>query len=545
MEENLSNAEKGADAVDELIGLLRSNDPSLLYACDSVVRTIDRELPEKLGVAVKKIHRVKGSLKSDVQVSFRGTEITLAIAVISASGGGGNQVERKPVDSYREDQGFPDELIRILRLFTGSTKPGEARASDFSPDAELGKDYAYFRDLSTENQTKLLRLLRVHRKVLLERGLLGRGDSIFEKGKKVGADRVNLFAFRDKKKPADKAWSYVAANDLMQSILTTDIKPTDRGEKQIQLSHGITLKRYGGGMFAGDTRFKDYLQIQIHPRKVLAESTDWTKFRALTERISFEIVDKTYSIQSDAAHRGLDAEQALIERINSRDNDCAWIVEECCGTEGYGNFKAKKPGNKEKPDVLLYDNPADILAMKGISMKTYKPEVSFSQANRGSLDTYVEELGMSYGIAETLRAFVEKNHQGDRTMLNEAPASAQEELLRFFQLYQRQIISHVLKGKAKAALKADWLLLHEAKDADWIGKVGNREYWHLYPMSKVIDCCCTEAPSITRSGNLILGLGITLQRKGGDGGAKTANDLQFKLNPKRIHEQLSKAQTGK
>ena len=54
MEENLSNAEKGADAVDELIGLLRSNDPSLLYACDSVVRTIDRELPEKLGVAVKK-----------------------------------------------------------------------------------------------------------------------------------------------------------------------------------------------------------------------------------------------------------------------------------------------------------------------------------------------------------------------------------------------------------------------------------------------------------------------------------------------------------
>jgi hypothetical protein len=60
-------------------------------------------------------------------------------------------------------------------------------------------------------------------------------------------------------------------------------------------------------------------------------------------------------------------------------------------------------------------------------------------------------------------------------------------------------------------------------------------------MSKVIDCCCTEAPSITQPGNLILGLGLTLQRKGGDGGAKTANDLQFKLNPKRIHEQLSKA----
>lgn len=60
-------------------------------------------------------------------------------------------------------------------------------------------------------------------------------------------------------------------------------------------------------------------------------------------------------------------------------------------------------------------------------------------------------------------------------------------------------------------------------------------------MATIIDCCCTEAPSITKAGNLILGLGLTLQRKGGDGGAKTANDLQFKLNPKLIQETLSKA----
>lgn len=533
-----SNAEKGADAVDELIGLLESDAPSLLYACDSVIRSIDRDLPAKLGVSVKKVHKVKGSLKSDVQVSFHGTDITLAIAVISAGAGGGNQVERKSVESYREDQSLHDELIRILKLFTGTTKPEDAQRSDFATDAELDKGYAYFRDLSPQNQTRLIRHLRNHRKTLLERGLLGRGDNIFVNGKKVGIDHVNLFAFRDMNKPAEKAWSYVAATDLLQSISTTDIKPTNRGEKQVQLSHGITLKRYGGGLFAGDTRFKDYLQIQIHPRKVLAESTDWTKFRALTERLSFEIDDKLSTIQSEAAHRGLDAEQALIEKINSHDPDCAWVVEECCGIEGYGDFKAKKPGNREKPDVLIYNNPNNILGMKGVSMKTYKPEVSFSQANRGSLETYVEELGISYGVAETLRAFVVKNHQGERTMLNEAPISAQGELLRFFQLYQRQIISHVLRGKAKGVLKADWLLLHEAKDADWINKVGQREFWHLYPMSQVIDCCCSESPAITTAGNLTLGLGLTLQRKGGDGGAKTANDLQFKLNPKMIHEAL-------
>ena len=156
MEKKESNAKKGSSVVDELIKMLKSGDLPLLYACDSVVRTIDTELPAKLGVIVKKIYKVKGCLKSDVQVSFHGTDVTLAIAVISAGAGGGNQVERKPVDSYLDDQGLPDELIRILKLFTGTTKPVDAQTSDFSSDAELDKGYAYFRDFSTANQVKLI-----------------------------------------------------------------------------------------------------------------------------------------------------------------------------------------------------------------------------------------------------------------------------------------------------------------------------------------------------------------------------------------------------
>ena len=540
MEDKGSNAKKGSDAVDELIQLLESGNPALLLACDSVLKTIDREMPADCGANVKSIHRVTGSLKSDVLVSFSGTDVKLAIAVISAGKGNANQVERKPVDSYQEDQGLPDDLIRILKLFTGTTKPGDAPQTEFAKDANLSKGHAYFRDLSTTNQKKMVRYLRNHRETMVKRGLLGRGDPIIVDGKKAGEDHVNLFAFRDRLKPTGMAWSFVAATDLLDSVLTTDVHPSSRGERQIQLGHGITLKRYGGSLFTGDTSIKDHLQIQISPRKVLAESTDWHRFRALTDRLSFEIDDKLSNVQSEAAHRGLDAELALIEKINRHDPICMWIVEECCDTEGYGNFKAKKPGNREKPDVLVYDDPSNIQAMKGISMKSYKPDASFNQVNRSPLPRYVEELGMSYGVAETLRAFVEKNHQGGRTMLNAATISAQEELLRFFQLYQRQITSHILRGKAKAALKADWLLLHETKDADWVSKVGNRDCWHLYPMATVIDCCCTEAPSITKAGNLILGLGLTLQRKGGDGGAKTANDLQFKLNPKLIHEALIK-----
>jgi hypothetical protein len=84
MAEDPSNAERGANAVDQLLSLLKSGDPALLYACDSVVRTIDRELPASFGVTVKKAYKVKGSLKSDLQVSFNGSDVTVAIAVISA-----------------------------------------------------------------------------------------------------------------------------------------------------------------------------------------------------------------------------------------------------------------------------------------------------------------------------------------------------------------------------------------------------------------------------------------------------------------------------
>ena len=253
MEDKESNAKKGSDAVDELIQLLKAGDPALLLACYSIIKVLDPEMPKNWGPAVERISKVTGRLKSDIQVSFTGTEITLAIAVISAGTGGGNQVERKPVDDYRTDQGLPDDLIRILKLFTGATKPNEVAQTEFVKNADIAKGHAYFRDLSRENKAKLIRYLRTHRNTMVERALLGRGDAIIVDGKKVGVDHVNLFAFYDKQKPADKAWSYVAASDVIQSVFTTDVQPSSRGERQIQIGHGITLKRYGGSLFTGDT----------------------------------------------------------------------------------------------------------------------------------------------------------------------------------------------------------------------------------------------------------------------------------------------------
>jgi hypothetical protein len=82
---NKSNAKKGSNKVDELIVLLEAQEPAVLHACDCVLKTIDRDFPAHLAARVKQTSKVRGSLKSDVQVSFVGTKTTLAIAVISES----------------------------------------------------------------------------------------------------------------------------------------------------------------------------------------------------------------------------------------------------------------------------------------------------------------------------------------------------------------------------------------------------------------------------------------------------------------------------
>jgi hypothetical protein len=538
MEEEASNARSGAEAVDRLIELFSQNDPALLSACEATVRASHPTLPPKWSAHNGECKKGPQTTKADLWVYFKDAPAPVAIAVLSADGGDSNHIERHPVDYYIKDLNFPAELIRILKLFTGTTKPSPENASQYAPDAELSKGHAYFRDLSKENQKKLLHLLQSHRDAFVDKALLGRGEPIYKLDKLIGKDRIELFAFIDRKKPVGSEWSYLAPADVIKAICCQGIKPADRGDRQILLGYGLTLKRSNSTRRKGDTGMKDHLQIQISPRKVLNQSTDWVKFRALTSKITFVLAEENLSVQSEAARRGLNAEKVLIQKINDREKACKWVVEECCQCDDYGNFKARKPNNKEKPDIVIHEDSETPKVLCGVSMKTFKTEVSFSHVNRGTLETYVKDLGIPGEVAETLRSYTTKDAEGQRVMLNEAPCDDQRELLQFFTQFQRQIVSHILRGKEHSLLKADWMLFHEANDDNWPERVGDKQFWHLYPMQVVIDRCCSELPEINDNGNLILGLGLTLQRKGGDNGAKSANDLQFKINPMMIHEAL-------
>jgi dissimilatory sulfite reductase (desulfoviridin) alpha/beta subunit len=59
--------------------------------------------------------------------------------------------------------------------------------------------------------------------------------------------------------------------------------------------------------------------------------------------------------------------------------------------------------------------------------------------------------------------------------------------------------------------------------------------WTLRKAEDVIKFYGEGTVVITRNGNLKIG-GITMQRKGGDGGRETAKMLQFKINPAKLFD---------
>lgn len=108
--------------------------------------------------------------------------------------------------------------------------------------------------------------------------------------------------------------------------------------------------------------------------------------------------------------------------------------------------------------------------------------------------------------------------------LNEFSEINQEKIINFFNNHRNQIISDLLKGNGE--FSAQWMLVIQK---------GEEYHWVLLPINTVIDYYNQGKVHITPRGSLKIGK-ITMQRKGGDGGRKTSNMLQFKINPAELFE---------
>lgn len=524
-----SNAHLGEDACNRLYdALFIKKDPELSSKFWPI-------LSAKFGMAVSADRHavVTGTHKTDIVFYSKQLSRWVGVGVYSSSVADFNHAERHWIETYVSRYNLTANFVELLKLFTGEALPSTAAPGLLAAGVELADPVRVgFSEFSPAAQADLLSGFRAVRVPWVSGAIFGRGAILGGTNPDGAVDLIEVFAFYKEEDGVQK-WTFSDASDVMTGILSADVKGN---RASIVLGNGVTIQRYGGKKAKDAAK----LQVKVNPATLFVETQRYELFKPAEElfsippeEIELPVVAKNSvsDVHANAAKRGFRAERLLIDHINQRDKQTEWVVETAVGRVGYGNITAEKPGPRDKPDLLLLEQR---VVCAGISLKTYGPGVSSNQVFRTPVEQYEREWDVPRDIAAIIRNFIGIGDSVARVFFDEVGVDEASSVTKFFHQIQPHVVSSILAGKAGAALRADWMMLHEAADEAWHERVGNRDFWRLYPMSTVIDVCCSEAPAITSEGGLRLGLGLTMQRKGGDGGRASANDLQFKMSPRAI-----------
>lgn len=170
--------------------------------------------------------------------------------------------------------------------------------------------------------------------------------------------------------------------------------------------------------------------------------------------------------------------------------------------------------------------------VQNIQVKLVSNTKGFNQIDKRWVDSYAEMWNIPRDVAELLKYFTGeykpyREVKDERRMfLNELSPEEQSKILDFFENNRTLILCDILKGRGKFA--AEWMLVIQKTD---------NVRWVLKAMNHVLNHYGGGEISITARGSLKLGR-VTVQRKGGDGGRKTAGMLQFKINPAELFDSL-------
>ena len=239
---------------------------------------------------------------------------------------------------------------------------------------------------------------------------------------------------------------------------------------------------------------------------------------------------------SQTALGGFQNEDWVVDQFNGhRGGSCGagWL-----DAMGYRNFSrvcaqtTRKMGFYNKADVLvLVDDNVEWISVK-------KFIASFNQIDKRRVSEFAKLWKMSDAVADSLRMYCgeEGYRPGDickpissgrdprRFFMDELPNGQSEQVVSFLNKKKKKIIQDVMAGRGRGA--ARWMLAVEER-LDAPPKSA------LVRMDDVVRHYAEGSTFITRKGNLRLGR-ITIQRKGGDAGKKTAQMLQFKFSPRDL-----------
>lgn len=268
----------------------------------------------------------------------------------------------------------------------------------------------------------------------------------------------------------------------------------------------------------------------------------------------------TSEFGSQIARSGFLNEELVAQKFNNwaSDSDAQFCLKEmgydldrieavAAETGSVAKKKLKKQGyvfekGNEKTDVRVQleifqktGSEFQNLSCKLVTKDAY-PEKNvyrgFNQVDKRWVDNYNKFWSLPPDVLETFKYFtgelapyLEKTKDPRRMFLNEMDSQRVQGLLKFLETIKVLIVSDVLKGRG--ILSSEWILVALVKkDRDLVIDTT----WTLKSINEAINYYSYGDVKLSPQGSLQIGR-ITAQRKGGDGGRKSANMLQFKFDP--------------
>jgi R.HinP1I restriction endonuclease len=237
---------------------------------------------------------------------------------------------------------------------------------------------------------------------------------------------------------------------------------------------------------------------------------------------------------SQTARNGFANENQIAIKFNNWQDDNE--AKEWLKIMGYNLDKIEKViaiklhGFKTDVQVKITIFLKDAISAENLSIKLVSNLTGFNQIDKRWVDKYSELWNMSEEIINILKYFVgeirsERKDLRDlrRMFFSEMTEKEQDAIMRFFNENKILIVSDLLRGRGD--FSAGWMLVAQ--------KLTDESRWTLKNINEVMNHFGNGEIRFTKDGNLKIGK-IGMQRKGGDNGRKTAQMLQFKINPAEL-----------
>lgn len=238
------------------------------------------------------------------------------------------------------------------------------------------------------------------------------------------------------------------------------------------------------------------------------------------------------TLGSETAKNGFRNERDIVSKFNNwvEDEDAQkWLeimnytlkkIEYVKATIVSGSYKADV-------NVIVQIKLKDAVDTENIQVKLVSNKTGFNQIDKRWLKSYKEMWSIPDDIYKLLQYFTgevkpyKKDTKDKRRMfINEFPEKDQLKIIDWFNDNKMIIVSDILRGRGE--FSAEWVLVAQ--------KVNNNARWVLKNINQVMQHYSEGPVTMSPRGSIKLGK-IGIQRKGGDGGRKTSNMLQFKIDP--------------